>query len=207
VERPKVYDRQGQQQDWEWLVANFGAVSVERADTLEGTSQVYRIVKLQDSEGPAAQVVTVRAQDGNPIEGINIVRHWPDAPELPSWPAPASLWHDRGVYGTTNMNGEIGFGMGRGDYYFAPSGGASAIWVADQAGPSDLISGLGMLGATNHRHLDVHYQLEDVDVRSHPSWNPCSLTRLGNRRIPSGLSTSLGRSSTTLHPNQTPTGW
>jgi hypothetical protein len=54
--------------------------------------------------------------------------------------------------------------MGFGDYYFAPGGGASAVWVADEAGPGDLIAGLGMLGGTNHRHLEVYYQLVDVST-------------------------------------------
>jgi hypothetical protein len=53
--------------------------------------------------------------------------------------------------------------MGRGDYYFPPEGGASAVWVASSAGPSDYISGLGMLGGTNHRHIDVFYQLQAVE--------------------------------------------
>lgn len=168
VERPRIRDQQGREQEWDWLIANFGAISLERAKVSEGVNQVYRIVRLQDSEGPAVQMVSARDQSGNPIEGITVVRHWADAPQLPKWPAPASMWRERGVYGATNMNGEIGFGMGRGDYYFAPSGGASAVWIADQAGPSDLICGLGMLGATNHRHLDIVYQLEEVDMPSPP---------------------------------------
>ena len=58
--------------------------------------------------------------------------------------------------------------MGTGDYYFPPSIGASAVWVAEQAGPSDFIHGLGMLGATNHRHIEVYYELEDVDEPTPP---------------------------------------
>ena len=33
------------------------------------------------------------------------------------------------------------------------------MWVADVAGPSDLIRGLGMLGGSAHRHLDVTFRL------------------------------------------------
>ena len=159
---PKVYDQQGQEQDWAWLVANFGAISLERATVPAGVAQVYRIVKLQDFEGPATELVNVVNQTGKPIDGLTVVRYWPDAPTLPDWPPPTSKWRDRGVYGPTNANGDIGFGMGHGDYYFPPKGGASAVWVASQNGPSDFVGGLGMLGGTNHRHLDVYYQLTDV---------------------------------------------
>jgi hypothetical protein len=162
MEYPKVYDQQGEEQDWAWLVANFGAINLERATIPEGVAQVYRIVKLQDIEGPATQLVNVVNQEGRRLEGLTVVRYWPDAPKLPEWPPPISRWRDRGVYGPTNVNGDIGFGMGRGDYYSPPGAGASAVWVANQSGPSDFISGLGMVGGTNHRHLDVYYQLKDA---------------------------------------------
>jgi hypothetical protein len=162
MEMPRVFDQGGQEQDWDWLVANFGAVNLERVEPAEGVTQVYRIVKLQDAEGPAVQIVNVVDGDGNAMAGIRVVRYWPDAPLLPDWPSPISRWRKRGVFGATNVEGDIGYGMGRGDYYFPPSGGASAVWVADPKGPSDFISGLGMLGATRHRHLDVFYQLQDL---------------------------------------------
>ncbi len=156
MENPKIFDQQGQERDWNWLISNFGAINLERAEVGEGS--VYRIVKLQDAEGPAVQVANVTDQGGQPLDGVRVVRYWPDAPPLPAWPPPTSMWHDQGVYGETNVNGDIGFGMGHGDYYFPPNGGASALWVADAKGPSDFISGLGMLGGTNHRHLDVYFQ-------------------------------------------------
>ena len=160
---PKIFDQQGQERDWAWLTANFGDIRVERATAEEGVTKVYRVVKLQGAEGPAVQVATVTDKDGNPLEGIQVVRYWPDAPQLPDWPKPASRWHQRGVFGGTNTSGDIGYGMGHGDYYFPPDGGASSVWVADEAGPSDLVSGLGMLGGTNHRHLDVFFELQDVE--------------------------------------------
>ncbi len=168
MDKPQVFDQQGEKQDWNWLTENFGAIVIERAKVAKKVTRIYRVVKLQDSEGPAVQVVNVADQDGNSMEAIRVVRHWPDAPELPAWPSPTSRWRDRGVFGKTNVEGNIGYGMGHGDYYFPPDGGASAVWVADEAGPSDLVSGLGMLGGTNHRHLDVYYQLVDVEKPSPP---------------------------------------
>jgi hypothetical protein len=168
VEEPEIVDQHGQVQDWAWLVANFGDVRLERADASEEVTRVYRIVRLEDSEGPATQIVNVVDEEEVPLGGIHVVRHWPDAPQLPDWPPPVSRWRDRGVYGTTNARGDIGFGMGHGDYYFPPDGGASAIWVADADGPADLLSGLGMLGGTDHRHLNVYYQLQDVAESTPP---------------------------------------
>ncbi len=172
MERPTVVDQEGQERDWEWLIANFGAVVLERAEASAGAQQIYRIVKVVDREGPAAQVVNVVDQEGNPLEGVTVVRHWPDAPELPDWPPPASRWRSRGVYGQTGSNGDIGFGMGYGDYYFPPGGGASSLWLADEAGPSDFISGLGMIGATDHRHLNIYYQRLDVETMPAPLPTP-----------------------------------
>jgi hypothetical protein len=162
MDRPKIYDQQGIERDWTWLVANFGTISIERTEVPEGVGRVYRVVKLQDAEGPAVKIVHVRTPDGKPVGGVRVVRTWPGAPHLPPWPQPTSQWRDQGVYGNTNVNGDIGFGMGHGDYYFPPNSGASAVWVADEAGPSDFVSGLGMLGGTNHRHLDVSYELREL---------------------------------------------
>jgi hypothetical protein len=162
VDKPKVFDQEGQEQDWDWLIATFGPVSLERVEPAEGETRAFRIIKLQDAEGPAVEIVNVVDQNGDPMPGIRVVRYWPDAPLLPDWPLPIIKWRDRGVFGETNLEGDIGYGMGQGDYYFPPDCGSSAVWVADQHGPSDFLDGLGMLGATNHRHLDVFYQLQDI---------------------------------------------
>jgi hypothetical protein len=168
VEAPRVFDQQGQERNWQWLVANFGPVSLERAETPQGTGQVFRVVKLQDREGPAVLVVHVTDQEGNPQDGVTVVRYWPDAPSLPDWPPPTSRWRARGVFGRTNPNGDIGYGLGAGDYYSPPDSGASAVWVAEQIGSSDFVSGLGMLSGTNHRHLEVHYQLQGIEGEPPP---------------------------------------
>jgi hypothetical protein len=169
MDSPKIYDLQGREQDWDWLVAAFGAVKLERAEVPEGAGRVFRVVRLQAVEGPAIKIVHVLDQDGNPLEDVRVVRTWPDAPPLPGWSPPASRWRECGVHGATNANGEIGFGMGHGDTYTLPDLGASAVWVAEEAGPSDLIEGLGMLGGARHRHLDMYFQLQVVGEEPLPS--------------------------------------
>jgi len=165
VDKPRVLDQQGQELEWDWLVANLGAVTVERAEPVKDTKQIYRLLRVQAVEGPAALVVHVAGEDGNPREGVTVVRHWADAPVLPAWPAPASRWHDRGVYGRTDVRGNLGFGLGTADQYSLPNGGPSAVWLADPAGPSDLIAGLGMVQGTDHRHLDLFWLLEAAPER------------------------------------------
>ena len=162
MDKPKILDQQGREHDWDWLTTNFGAITLEPAGSTSG--KVFRAVKLQDAEGPAVQLVQIVDQDGNPMPGVGVVRWWPDAPQLPGWGDEVSQWRKRGVFGPTNASGNIGFGMGHGDDYLPPAGGASGVWVADVKGQSDFVSGLGMLGGTDHRHLDVFYRLVDLDV-------------------------------------------
>jgi len=130
------------------------------------------IVQLRVVEGTAIESVHVLDQDGNPLEGARVVRAWPDAPPLPGWSPPANRWRECGVYGVTDASGEIGFGMGHGDTYTPPDEGASAVWVAEEAGPSDLIDGLGMLEGEGHRHLDVTFRRQDVGTEPPPSPPP-----------------------------------
>ena len=158
----RILDQQGQERDSDWLAANFGAINLDRASA--ATGKVYRVVKLQDVEGPAVQLVHIVDRDGTPMPGVTVVRWWPDAPKLPGWADEVSRWREHGVFGLTNNSGDIAFGMGHGDYYCPPASGASGVWVADAKGQSDLVSGLGMLGGTNHRHVDVFYQLIGVDA-------------------------------------------
>ena len=158
----KVLDQQGQERDWSWLVSTFGAINLERAGA--ATGKVFRAVKLQEAEEPAVQLVHIADRDGAPLPGVTVVRWWPDAPKLPAWGDQVSRWRERGVFGPTDGSGTIGFGMGQGDRYSPPAGGASGVWAADAQGQSDLVTGLGMLDGASHRHVDVFYQLVDVDA-------------------------------------------
>ena len=59
--------------------------------------------------------------------------------------------------------------MGKEDYYAVSGEGPAAVWVADPAGASDLISGLGMIEFTNHRHLDIVFRREAVVSQVEPA--------------------------------------
>ena len=41
MELPEICDLQGGEQDWDWLVAAFGAVKLERAEVPEGTGRIF----------------------------------------------------------------------------------------------------------------------------------------------------------------------
>jgi len=110
-------------------------------------------------EGPAVLVVHVSDVQGVPLEGVSVVRSWAGAPGLPAWPNLASRWHDRGVYGATGRAGTVGFGLGPEDTYRLPGAGPSAVWVADQAGPSDRVDGLGLVVSEKRLHLDLFFRV------------------------------------------------
>ncbi|MCZ7571150.1 MAG: hypothetical protein M5U01_21600 [Ardenticatenaceae bacterium] len=152
---PSVYDYQGNRRDMQWARDVYG-MELRRVEEQPG-EHVYRIVEIREAEGPAVQLVTVRNESGARQIGIGVARYWPDAPPLPF--EPASEWKPKGVVGYTNESGDVGFGLGRGDYITAPGQGVTAVWVADPAVKSDLADKLGMIAGTNHRRLDFVFQL------------------------------------------------
>ncbi len=166
-----ILDQLGKAQDWNWLSSTFGEVTLQQPRLNGSTRGVFRLVKLQDAEGPAVLIVKVLGKDGKPLKGAPVVRYWAEAPELPAWPQPSSRWRDRGVYGPTDGNGNVGFGMGTGDVYAPPNAGPACVWISDPAGPSEMIDGLGML-AQNHRHLDLTFRLQEAVAPPTPSPQP-----------------------------------
>lgn len=139
----KIYDLNGNERDAAWLQAEFGAVEVVRAP--EGPA--WRVTELREADGYAA--ILVRG-----TQGLRVARWWPD-PSLSDLPTDLATWKGQGVWATVKPEGHCDFGMGPGDYYFAPNGGASWYWVQ---GASDCCQGWGMLAGTNHRHLDITFE-------------------------------------------------
>ncbi len=126
----RIFDVQGQQQTEAWLLSKYGRIGT----TAEAGAE-YGIVELRERmDAPSTLVVTVVDKGGHPV---------PDVPVAFSWP-------DGTVPGMTDPMGNVGFGMGGGAYYFPP--GKGPHWI-DAGGVR--VDGLGMLGGTNHDHLDV----------------------------------------------------
>ena len=150
----RVFDAEGKARDWAWVQARYGLVNVRKAP--EGDA--FRLVELRESIGPAVYVVKVVDEYGLPVEGEIVARHWPYREvnaELEELPEGCREWFEHGVYGETNVEGNIGFGSGGGDYYHPENGvmGASSFWVLEC--PSDCVEGMGVLGGTEHAHLDM----------------------------------------------------
>lgn len=147
-----VYGFDGEVQDWTWLVETFGPIQLTQ-------SGVGHVVALRAIEGPASLTYHVESALGAPLEGIPVVRHWPGAPILD--PEFWGCGKDKGIVGFTNSGGDVGFGMGPGDYYFPPDIGPGCAWLPIPGG-SDCVCGYGMLGGTNHKHLDTDLIAPDV---------------------------------------------
>jgi hypothetical protein len=126
--------------------------------------RVNRVTDRSQPDAAAAIVVTHELLGGGAAIGLRAAWYWPDAPEDPDCGpvggVPAGMTPGRAVSGLTNDNGDIGHAMGRGAYYWPDQGqiGPHAVWVYGTSVQSDVILGLGMIGETNHDHLDVFYR-------------------------------------------------
>lgn len=178
----EIYDCNGVQRDWNWLVAHYGPLVVHPA----GEGPGWRVVQIwenanpptvggrqqrvgafidtpYDAEAAAVIVVKVLGSEGQPVDGVRVAWYWPDAPEDrnagPLNGLPAGMTPGRAYSGPTNQNGDAGFGMGGGAYYGPneppPEGpvGPHATWVHGKDVNTDVVFGLGMLAGTDHSSL------------------------------------------------------
>jgi hypothetical protein len=159
----KVYDWEGNERDLAYLRGKYGDFIIQ--DAAEGEGLAFKISALREKvETAATLVVTVADDEGNPLEGVRVAWYWPDAdvdPNAgPKGGVPQQMRPERAISGTTNMNGDVGFGMGGGAYFWPDQGeiGPHATWIHGPETRSDLIYGLGMIAATNHNHFDVEYR-------------------------------------------------
>ena len=158
----RVFDMNNVEQTLDWAIAKYG-VAFRRAE-VESGQKVYRLVELREKSGPASLVTQVVNEAGNPIVNMDVAFYWPGAPEPPD-PPTAVLphdWYRNFVHGPTNVNGDIGPGMGPGAYHGEGEGGPHAVWVRDPDIPSDICEKLGMLAGTPHDHLDQKFKLQTV---------------------------------------------
>ncbi|MGD8623550.1 MAG: hypothetical protein PVF47_06795 [Anaerolineae bacterium] len=158
----RVYDWQGNERTMAYITDKYGNFEIKEAAAGDGPA--FKIVALREKVNTAATLV-VRVSDasGVPLEGVRVAWYWSDAPQDPNaGPLGGALPQmvvGRAVNGLTNLNGDVGFGMGKGAYYWPAQGqiGPHAVWVHGSAVRSDLLFGLGMIGATNHDHFDVEF--------------------------------------------------
>jgi hypothetical protein len=151
----KIYDKAGNEQDWDWVEQKFGPVGI----VCDEPDRPYGVSELREVEGPADLSVYVRDENGNLQEGVEVAFWWPDAP-FDEGAMGVHCSYRRCVTGKTNHEGRTGLSMGSGSYYFPwahperPTPGPHAVWLYGER-QSPVVTGLGMLGETEHIHLDV----------------------------------------------------
>lgn len=155
----KVFDMHRNPQTWDWATAKYG-VAFRRAEVASG-QKVYRLIELWEKTGHSSLITQVVDEQGQPMPKVDVAFYWPDAPDPPDPPTTvyAHDWHRNFVHGPTNINGDIGPGMGQGAYHGEGEGGPHAVWVRDPNIPSDICEKLGMLAGTFHDHFDQKFQL------------------------------------------------
>ena len=159
---PDVYDKDGARRDWDWLRDRFGNVRFLDA----GPGAKFRLARVDVTEGPATLKARVLDDQGAPHGGQPVANNWPDntLPDLRN-AGLMTLWKDRAVYQQTEPSGYTGFGIGPGSYIRdLAEGGPHTVWVLSPSLRSDGISGVGMLGGTNHEGpLFLTFQITNGD--------------------------------------------
>lgn len=104
---------------------------------------VYRIVELRERVHTASIIdVWVLDEAGLPMVGMVVRKSWPDD----------------FVEEVTGEDGRAGFGIGGGEYH--PEGTSGPDWFEVRGDiPSGIGCGFGMLGHTEHDHLNIVFQL------------------------------------------------
>jgi hypothetical protein len=146
-----IYDKYSTLQDWDWLVATFGPV------TLDAGTGAAQVIELREAGPYVTLLVRVETGQGDPIVGQEVVFYWPDAPLLSADKQACGL--DRGLVVLTKDNGNAEFAMGTGSMYYPDQGvaGPHVVWVVREG--SDCLRGLGWIAGTDHTHLDSVWRL------------------------------------------------
>lgn len=162
--------------DMAWVASEYGS-ELQRADAawVDQHDTVYRLVAFVERVGPANIDAFVIDESGAPLAGIPVAFYY-DSLKTPSRP---DEWYPVKLEAITDGSGRAGFALGSGAYLPAcGSGGPHAAWVSeageqpDTTVASDLAYRLGMLGGTNHRHLDLLFQRVAVGQAPAPGYCP-----------------------------------
>lgn len=145
---PQVYDVQGVQHSWGWLQDKYKC-----GLTPAPAGTAFRLVRVDETEGPAVFILNVCDQRGLPMQTQPVAQWWPGAEadekaESLVGVGLQSVYHARAIVEHTNAGGDIGFPYGAGGVIHAT--GPYEFWILSPSYASDALTGAGWLGGTNH---------------------------------------------------------
>jgi len=144
----RVFDAEGNEKDMLWAREKYNLPLIDKASKEEDH---WEVVELHESIGPSS--MTVRGIAEHP-SGLSVAFGWPDGLDFQD----------------TNAKGQTGFGMGPGAYYNPEEGHGPHFTFMSTIYPSDEVTGLGMIGKTNHEHLEPTFQF--VKAKEEPEPEP-----------------------------------
>jgi hypothetical protein len=152
----QIRDQQGNILTWQELHAQMGNVEIHPRPRPDAPGWAVRMLLIHD-DSPAN--LTVGLWEGpQPAIGRKVAWYWPDAPLDPN-----AGWLARADSANTNSgnSGAVDLCMGGGATYWPPAGGPHCVWVYGSNENSEMVSGLGMVGGFNHKHLDIFFEWVD----------------------------------------------
>jgi hypothetical protein len=172
----RVFDADGVERDLSWVYAKYGDFIIQAA--AEGEGPAYRITALREQVGNSAMVVRVLDSNGAPLAGTRVAFYWPDASKDancgPAGGVIPGMRANRCVSGSTDANGNVGFGMGDGAYYLPEEAqiGPHAVWIYGTTTRSELILGLGMVTPPSQSHFNVEFTRDGSEDPEPPAPTP-----------------------------------
>jgi len=170
----RVLDAGGTVRDWQWVLDEFGPLDLRLADPVDigGSLQVIRLVQVQEQFGPANCNVHLFDINGQPVIGAGAAWWYSTAAGFSSdvLTLAKSLWETNGDIGLTNDTGVVGFAMSEDGKYYPDQGvaGPYGTWFLTAEHTSDGLFGVGMEAGTDHRHLNLWFQIVEVDQEKPP---------------------------------------
>jgi len=166
----RVFDADGNEKSLEWALNKYNVKLVIAAKSRDR----WEVVALHEVIGPSSMTVRVNIKDGIGAFAIPVAFWWPGAWEDENAVEchPTEPKQPRKIRQITDLNGQTGFGMGGGAYYHPSKGeqGPHAVWVSEYPQyTSDLVDGLGMIGSSNHAHLEPTFQFAGGEIVPPPN--------------------------------------
>ena len=138
-----------------WLADIYG-VQLTRAPAAEVSKagKTFRLVEYAEREGPVAIEVWVVDEAGAKLPGTKVTFCYP----VVMGAGGALTCGTNKVAVNVKAQGHADFTMTGSGYTKCGQPGPYAAWIDKPGVPSDMVYGLGMLGGTNHRHVNLLFQ-------------------------------------------------